>query len=399
MKKIAILSLCITFILFAIIYFRDDNRSDELNPETTIEKLKTIPYLSWIAIDESDKDKAGVTKYDESVSYNGMNIYNSRSRSEAHLMDMNGRILHSWSLKTDGWQHIELHKNGDLFVIIKGLFLMKLDKDSNVIWKNKSQHHHDVDISETGDIYSLTKGVTRINYLFKSIPILDNYLTILDLNGKLKKEISFYKLFREKIPKTRLENIIEVINTTPKEEIKIIDDTCFDIFHSNTVEIIKKDIQGLCKKGDLLVAVRNLDIIAIVDIDDEKMIWSWGEGELEVPHHPSILDNGNILIFDNGGKRKFSRILEVNPVTRKIVWEYKATPPKSFYSGSRGGCQKLPNGNVLITESNKGRVFEITTDGTIVWEFYNPDINEKKNKRATIYRMMRLDKNLAKLFR
>lgn len=78
---------------------------------------------------------------------------------------------------------------------------------------------------------------------------------------------------------------------------------------------------------------------------------------------------------------------------KKIIWKYKGDPPKSFYSFSRGACQKLPNGNVLITESDKGHVFEITRDGKIVWEFFNPDIDEKKKKRAAIYRMMRLDED------
>lgn len=50
----------------------------------------------------------------------------------------------------------------------------------------------------------------------------------------------------------------------------------------------------------------------------------------------------------------------------------------------------MPEGNTLITESNKGRVFEITKDHSFVWEFYNPEINEKRNERAAIYSMERI---------
>ena len=50
----------------------------------------------------------------------------------------------------------------------------------------------------------------------------------------------------------------------------------------------------------------------------------------------------------------------------------------------------MPNGNTLITESNKGHVFEVTRDGEIVWEFYSPYIDLIKKKRAVIYRMMRI---------
>ena len=99
------------------------------------------------------------------------------------------------------------------------------------------------------------------------------------------------------------------------------------------------------------------------------------------------------MIFDNGRERPYTRVIELNPVTEKIEWEYKGDPPQSFYSISRGGNQKLLNGNYLITESDKGHVFEVTRDGEIVWEFFNPDVTAigEENKRAAIYRMMRIE--------
>ncbi|MHC4720712.1 MAG: arylsulfotransferase family protein, partial [Planctomycetota bacterium] len=69
----------------------------------------------------------------------------------------------------------------------------------------------------------------------------------------------------------------------------------------------------------------------------------------------------------------------------------KSNPPEKFFSKRRGSCQRLPNGNTLITESDEGRVFEITRGGETVWEFYEPEIRikNKKRKRMAIYRMMR----------
>ena len=103
-----------------------------------------------------------------------------------------------------------------------------------------------------------------------------------------------------------------------------------------------------------------------------------GPGEIAHQHDPSLLDNGNILLFDNGAHRQdgscvsYSRVIEVNPTTNKIEWEYKANPPQSLYSALISGCQRLPNGNTLICEGLKGRVFEITMDGEIVWEYRSP---------------------------
>jgi hypothetical protein len=81
-------------------------------------------------------------------------------------------------------------------------------------------------------------------------------------------------------------------------------------------------------------------------------------------------------VFDNlgrfdlpGGK---SRIVEVNPRSAKIMWQYAGTAERPFDSEIRADQQRLANGNTLINESNGGRVFEVTPDGTIVWEFVNP---------------------------
>jgi hypothetical protein len=164
-----------------------------------------------------------------------------------------------------------------------------------------------------------------------------------------------------------------------------------DIFHNNTVALIDKNIEGLCKKGDILISVRQLDTIAIMSRKTEKIIWEWGPGELDRQHHPTLLDNGNILIFDNGPARGFSRVIEVNPLSRQIEWEFKTHPPEKFYSVTRGASQRLPNGNTLITESNKGHVFEVTKNGEIVWDFYTPQTIQRAHmERAIIYRMMRI---------
>jgi outer membrane protein assembly factor BamB len=137
--------------------------------------------------------------------------------------------------------------------------------------------------------------------------------------------------------------------------------------------------------------MRNLDRIAILSQQTEKVIWDWGSGELDNQHHATFLDNGNILLFDNGPSRGFSRVIELNPLLRKIDWEYKAHPPENFFSTTRGACQRLPNGNTLITDSNNGRVFEITRNGEMVWEFFMPTLSKKDDiLRPTIYRMTRI---------
>jgi len=83
-----------------------------------------------------------------------------------------------------------------------------------------------------------------------------------------------------------------------------------------------------------------------------------------------------------------------------IVWEYKGDEKNKFFSLASGSCQRLPNGNTLITESDRGRVFEVTPQGQIVWEYVNIyRAGKDKDKIAAILEMIRLPlKSLSALF-
>ena len=143
-------------------------------------------------------------------------------------------------------------------------------------------------------------------------------------------------------------------------------------------------------ENHILICVRNQDTLVIIDWDTKKLVWAWGRDELSGPHDATMLPDGNILVFDNGTGRYWSRVVEVDPRTGKVVWEYKADKPKDFYTLTRGANQRLPNGNTLITESEKGRVFEVAPDGEIVWDFINHNITDKREP-SVIVRMRRYE--------
>ena len=88
--------------------------------------------------------------------------------------------------------------------------------------------------------------------------------------------------------------------------------------------------------------------------------------------------------------RDWSRVIEVDPRTDEIVWEYRAEVPTDFYSRTRGASQRLSNGNTLVTESEKGRIFEITRDGEVVWDFVNPSLSVEREP-GVVVRARRLE--------
>ena len=115
----------------------------------------------------------------------------------------------------------------------------------------------------------------------------------------------------------------------------------------------------------------------MIDKKTKRIVWAWGPGEILGQHQPIMLENGRIILFDNGyhnaeDNRSYSRILEIDPLTGKITWEYKANPPENFYSGAVSGQQELPNGNILICSGHQARIFEVTRKKEIVWEYVNP---------------------------
>ncbi|MBF0217058.1 MAG: hypothetical protein HQL30_08710 [Candidatus Omnitrophica bacterium] len=123
------------------------------------------------------------------------------------------------------------------------------------------------------------------------------------------------------------------------------------------------------KSGNILFCFCGVDTIGIIEYPSGRIIWAWGPGELENPHTPRMIDNGNILIFDNGAKRKWSRVIEIDPVAGNIVWEYHSWPKNDFFSVNLCNAERLPNGNTLICEGLSERVFEVTPKGEIVWDY------------------------------
>ncbi|MFA4989391.1 MAG: arylsulfotransferase family protein [Candidatus Omnitrophota bacterium] len=401
-KRLSAISAIFVIIIFLLIIFRSGIHIFIQAPAD--ERLKSLPYLTWAPVQGENSQKTGVTKYNRKLSWEGVNIYNSRNLPAAYLIDMSGNVLHTWSAKInqeDSWQQIKYRGDGDLLAMVKDKLLIRLDWNSKVKWFSKMRFHHDMDVDRDEKIWVLARRDEVVFISGIPVPILNDYIVVLSPDGKIEREVSFFKLLKNEVKADRIISIYHYI-LSPDFIISLLkrkikgepvlgeEEYLFDIFHANAIEVIDQDIPGVCRKGDLLISLRNLDLIGIVDIRKEKLIWSWGKNNLSRQHHPTLLKNQNILVFDNGCQRRYSRVVEINPRTNKIEWEYKASPPERFFSEGSGSSQRLPNGNTLITESDSGYVFEITPGGEMVWEFYNPQIRKESNSRAVIYRMLRM---------
>jgi len=107
-------------------------------------------------------------------------------------MDMTGKILHTWDIKSGSWCNIELCENGDLLVVVKDVSLNRLDWDSNIIWTKKGRFHHDIDIADNGDLYILSRNNDEVVMNGRKTTVKNDYLTILTPDGKIKREFPFF---------------------------------------------------------------------------------------------------------------------------------------------------------------------------------------------------------------
>lgn len=364
-----------------------------------IERLRSIGYLSG---SEPVPSQSGVTVYDRSRTVDGLNFYTTGDVPGAVLMDMEGNVLHKWahgyieawaaspdrpelrpSPKGSGfWRRAHLFENGDVLAVFDGLAILKVDKDSRLLWVTFGGFHHDLDVLDDGTIYVLTREAHIVPSYNPDEPILEDFIAILDRDGNEISRVS----------------ILDALAGSEFAPILEAAERSGDIFHTNTVEILDGRLEGTIpefRAGNVLVTVRELDLIAVVDVEDRRVAWAL-TGSWDAPHQATVLESGNLMIFDNRGNEGASRVIEFDPVGLKTVWFYQGDEPADFRSRECGSNQRLANGNTLIVESDRGKAFEVTPEGAVVWKYINPaQTGEELEYIASLFDVVRLPTDFA----
>ncbi|WP_299147952.1 aryl-sulfate sulfotransferase [uncultured Dokdonia sp.] len=170
-----------------------------------------------------------------------------------------------------------------------------------------------------------------------------------------------------------------IISNRNLDEFIIID-------HSTTTQEAATGSGGNSGKGgDILYRYGNPESYRQGDINSQA---------LNAMHDVQFIEDtgpnaGKILIFNNQPDEGFSEILIIDPLYDEANSNYEYSGgaygpenpffsyinPSDFFSAFLSGAQELPNGNILITSGPDGKLFEITTDGSIVWEYLSPVSN------------------------
>jgi hypothetical protein len=148
-----------------------------------------------------------------------------------------------------------------------------------------------------------------------------------------------------------------------------------DWSHLNSVRYIPNN--PLTHVPAYLISLRNVSTVLMIDASSGDVLWRSPPNTMSTQHDATLLDNGDVLIFNNGflfgGSSISTGLVEINPRTNETVWQYAGGMGGGtlFSTILAGGAQRLANGNTLITLSTQGRILEITPDKRTVWEYWN----------------------------
>jgi hypothetical protein len=322
--------------------------------------------------------RTGLTALDESRACPGYVLYAPMyGPGKVILLDLQGREVHTWRMPHPPGLYGHLLPNGNLFYLgkvrdetwdrfplwsrFKGGVLLEADWDGKILWEHRDhEHHHDARRTPAGGAVYLT--VERVTpglaaRVRGGVPGTDEHGmwadVIVEVDGHGKRLWEWHA----------------AEHLDPDADSITFNDPRDEWSHANTLVPLDND--------RLMVSFRNISTVAMIDKRSGKFIWKLGYETLAQQHDPTLLANGHVLIFDNGAHRKAeamtaSRVIEVEPQTKKIVWEYRDRPAYNFFSPYISGARRLPNGNTLVTEGNFGRMFQVTPDKEVVWEYVNP---------------------------
>jgi hypothetical protein len=321
-----------------------------------------------------------LTHHDRSRAEPGYTLLTSVRGYHATLIDMQGRIVHRWKLP-EGIQYAYLLETGNLLLRTlppaeaegteriggSSAAIVELDWDGNVVWRHDDRFLHH-------DCLRLPGGNTLVPRWEK----LPEGLTERVQGGHSHHEDPqrmWADVVQELAPSGQV-----VRQWRSWEHLDFETDVKCPL--ESRAEWTHLNGLALTPSGDWLMSFRLTDTIGLVDAATGAFKWKWGKGVLSHQHHPTWLPNGRVLVFDNGCHRlrepAYSRVVEVDPGTGEIAWQYKAPTVLAFNSFMVSGAERLAGGNTFITEGATGRLFEITPEGEVVWEYVSPFVQPSK---------------------
>jgi hypothetical protein len=398
----------------------------------------------------------GVTVNKPERAYRTYVLFDGRD-GKSHLIDMNGKEVRSWNYSGFPSMMIDPEliggKRGHIFVqkdtlggqgpaLNRNTTVAELDWDGNVVWE-WGEHAPGGAANQNHDIARLANGNTlMISRIVHSIP---------GFSAPHTADQCIYEV-------TPAGEIVwKWISSEHLDEMGFSEESLamirrgFSISNGRWGFLVINDMKPLgpnrwfdggdnrFRPENIMIDSREGNFTAIIERKTGKIVWRMGPDYPDTgkSSHPRMFNHqvprpvdqiagqhdahiipeglpgaGHVLVFDNQGSAGFppaylgeyfgSRILEIDPLTKEIVWQYNAEdsgqPLWTFFSSFISSARRLANGNTLICEGMNGRIFQITPQGEIVWEYVNPyfgmmALGDKEVRTNLVYRAQPIPDN------
>ena len=319
------------------------------------------------------------------------------------LIDRQGRVLHEWRVnptelfsESDHRRGTELSEqdihgsvllpDGDVVVNVEYAGTARLDACGNVEWTVSEGNHHSIARAADGSFW--VPGISQ-----RRLPVSDRYPDgYPGLSGTI-----YHSLVLRISPDGDLLRTIPVLDLLYENGLerfipKNDQQGQADVLHLNDVEPLPPSMASeypLFEAGDLLASLRNLDLVLVFDPESLEVRWSASRPFI-MQHDPDWVGGGWIGVLDNnwddterGSMLGGSRIVAVQPHTdsSRVLFPTAASDP--FYTARRGKWQQLENRNLLLAESDEGRVVEVAPDGGTLWEWTAESYDESSVPSVT----------------
>jgi hypothetical protein len=392
----------------------------------------------------------GVTIYDPARAYNCFVAFSAMD-GNTYLIDMDGNVAHKWPYDGNPGAIIDPKLVGGArgHVLVQyqklndsrgGIFtdrsVAELDWNGKKVWEwgrqapgGAARQNHDWARLKNGDTLLLVAVPRAVPGLGPKI-IGDQAIYEVTPAGKIVWKWAAGDHLREfGFPPDGMAYLRERVKRNPPEP--------YGYLEINDMQVLGKNRwydagDKRFNPDNIMIDSRKGNVILIISKRTGKVVWRLGPvfpgseyspdqriHDRKVPrpvdqfsgqHDAHLIPEGlpgagNLLLLDDEGGAGFppaalgiyagSRVLEIDPEKKEIVWQYtgedSGRPPWTFFTSFVGNVTRLPNGNTLIDEGMNGRIFQITRDGDIVWEYITPFaghsvVNGKPYSNSLIYR-------------
>jgi hypothetical protein len=324
--------------------------------------------------------------------------------NELRLIRRSGEIVARWPVRfydlfphpdyfPAGWEpatnwNIDIHgalalPDGSVVFNFEWGGLAKLDRCGNIVWTVRRQTHHAIERAEGGGFWVLSRRLVEdwSPYPPFETPFQEDTILKISDAGQILAELFPVRAFYNS-------NLSALLTATGYSfESRMEWD--HELVHMNKVGELTSDVARdfpMFERGDLIVSLRDHNLIAVVDKGVTRVKW-WQIGPWLRQHDPEFRRGGTIAIFNNnvhqtafGGSNDFkivpnlpavSNIMEVDPATHAARVIYGGQPGQELLSVIKGKIDLTARGDLLITEAQGGRVREIDANGRLVWEYVN----------------------------